>query len=94
MLPFAGQGAAMAIEDAAVLAQCLGEAANDGAAAALARYSGLRVARVARVQELARRNGRIYHLGGAAALARDLAIRTIGPQRLLARQGWIYDWRP
>jgi salicylate hydroxylase len=97
MLPFAAQGAGMAIEDAAVLAQCLGEAANesaDGTSAALARYTGLRRARVARVQELAQRNGRIYHLDGAAALARDLAIRAMGPQRLRARQDWIYNWRP
>jgi salicylate hydroxylase len=97
MLPFAAQGAGMAIEDAAVLAQCLGEAANesaDGAAAALARYTSLRRARVARVQALAQRNGQIYHLGGAAALARDLAIRAMGPRRLLARQDWIYNWRP
>jgi salicylate hydroxylase len=97
MLPFAAQGAGMAIEDAAVLAQCLGEAANesaDGAAAALARYTSLRRARVARVQALAQRNGQIYHLGGAPALARDLAIRAMGPRRLLARQDWIYNWRP
>ncbi|OJU28676.1 MAG: monooxygenase [Nitrobacter sp. 62-13] len=96
MLPFAAQGAGMAIEDAAVLAQCLGEAANEnaGAAAALARYTGLRRARVARVQALAERNGRISHLAGAAALARDLVIKAIGPQRMLARQDWIYNWRP
>jgi salicylate hydroxylase len=96
MLPFAAQGAGMAIEDAAVLAQCL-EAANEsagGVAAALARYTSLRRARVARVQALAQRNGRIYHLGGAAALARDLAIRAMGPRRLLARQDWIYNWSP
>jgi salicylate hydroxylase len=95
MLPFAAQGAGMAIEDAAVLARCLGEAANESVAAvALARYTGLRRARVARVQELAQRNGWIYHLEGAAALARDLAIRAMGPQRLRARQDWIYDWWP
>ena len=97
MLPFAAQGAGMAIEDAAVLARCLGAAADegaDGAAAALTRYTGLRRARVARVHDLAQRNGRIYHLGGVAALARDLAIRAMGPQRMLARQDWIYDWRP
>ncbi len=97
MLPFAAQGAGMAIEDAAVLAQCLGEAANgnaESAASALARYAGLRRARVARVQDTAQLNGRIYHLGGVAASARDLAIRAMGPQRMLARQDWIYSWRP
>ena len=42
MLPFAAQGAGMAIEDAAVLAKCLGEAAGDNGAgipAALKRYA-------------------------------------------------------
>jgi len=29
----------------------------------------------------------------ALALARDLAIKAMGPQRMLARQDWIYDWR-
>jgi salicylate hydroxylase len=95
MLPFAAQGAGMAIEDAAVLAKCLGGLGENAAGipAALQRYAGLRRARVTRVQRAARRNGKIYHLGGAAALARDLFIRAIGPQRMLARQDWIYDWR-
>jgi len=91
MLPFAAQGAGMAIEDAAVLAQCLGESADAGAA--LARYTHLRRERVARVQRLAQRNGQIYHLKGAAAAARDLVIRMMGPQRMLKRQDWIYSWR-
>jgi salicylate hydroxylase len=95
MLPFAAQGAAMAIEDAAVLAKCLAGTGDSAAqiAPALKRYAALRRARVARVARTARRNGKVYHLSGAAALARDLFIRAIGPQRLLARQDWIYDWR-
>jgi salicylate hydroxylase len=28
------------------------------------------------------------------ALARDIAMQALGGERLLARQGWIYDWRP
>lgn len=96
MLPFAAQGAGMAIEDAAVLAKCLGDGAGEtaaGIAAALKRYGRLRRARVIRVQHAARRNGTIYHLSGPAALARDWFIRAMGPQRMLARQDWIYDWR-
>jgi salicylate hydroxylase len=95
MLPFAAQGAAMAIEDAAVLAKCLAGAGDSAARIppALQRYAGLRRARVARVQRTARRNGKVYHLSGAAALARDLFISAIGPPRMLARQDWIYDWR-
>jgi salicylate hydroxylase len=96
MLPFAAQGAGMAIEDAAVLAKCLGEGAGESAAgipAVLKRYARLRRSRVARVQRAARQAGRIYHLTGPAAFARDLTIKAMGPSRMLARQDWIYDWR-
>jgi salicylate hydroxylase len=96
MLPFAAQGAGMAIEDAAVLAKCLGEGAGESAAgipAALKRYARLRRSRVARVQRAARQAGRIYHLTGPAAFARDLTIKAMGARRMLARQDWIYDWR-
>ena len=96
MLPFAAQGAGMAIEDAAVLAKCLSEDHADTAATvavALKRYARLRRTRVARVQRTARSSGRIYHLIGPAALARDLTMRALGPERMLARQDWIYDWR-
>ncbi len=60
MLPFAAQGAGMAIEDAAVLAKCLGETQNEGGPtipAALKRYARLRRPRVARVQRTARQAG-------------------------------------
>ncbi|MET4256931.1 salicylate hydroxylase [Bradyrhizobium sp. S3.12.5] len=97
MLPFAAQGAGMAIEDTAVLARHLSvEAAENaaGVAAALKQYGLIRQARVRKVQRTARQQGRIYHLGGPFALARDLAIRALGPDRMLARQDWIYGWRP
>jgi salicylate hydroxylase len=101
MLPFAAQGAGMAIEDAAVLARCLGESRlsesqsenGPAIAAALRRYARERRPRVSRMQRAARQAGRIYHLTGPAAFARDLAIRAMGPARMLARQNWIYDWR-
>ncbi len=96
MLPFAAQGAGMAIEDAAVLAKCLGEVRGDGGPAipaAMQRYARLRRPRVGRVQRAARQQGRIYHLAGPAADARDLAIRLMGAERMLARQDWIYGWR-
>jgi salicylate hydroxylase len=96
MLPFAAQGAGMAIEDAAVLAKTLSESRLDGAegvTTALKAYAALRRPRVSKVQRTARRQGQIYHLGGPMALVRDLTIRALGPQRLLARQSWIYDWR-
>ena len=96
MLPFAAQGAGMAIEDAAVLAKCLGETQREGGpsiASAMQIYARARRSRISRVQRTARQNGRIYHLTGPMAFARDLAIKAMGPARMLARQDWIYDWR-
>jgi salicylate hydroxylase len=95
MLPFAAQGAGMAIEDAAVLAECLGPVGDDAAAIApaLARYAALRQPRVTLIQRTARQSGQIYHLRGPMALARDLAMRALGAERLQARQDWIYDWK-
>ncbi|MDR6663341.1 salicylate hydroxylase [Tardiphaga robiniae] len=95
MLPFAAQGAGMAIEDAAVLAECLAAAGHDAAAIApaLARYAALRQPRVGLIQRTARQSGQIYHLRGPMALARDLAMRALGAERLQARQDWIYNWK-
>ena len=95
MLPFAAQGAGMAIEDAAVLATCLAPFVNDTARipAALQRYAAIRRGRVGRVQRLARKSGRIYHLRWPMALARDMVIKAIGAPSLQLRQDWIYDWQ-
>lgn len=92
MLPFAAQGAGMAIEDAAVIAKCL-DASRTNPTKAFAQYAGLRAARVARVQRTARKNGQTYHLGGPVGFARDQVIRVLGGSRLLSRQDWIYDWK-
>jgi 2-polyprenyl-6-methoxyphenol hydroxylase-like FAD-dependent oxidoreductase len=95
MLPFAAQGAGMAIEDAAVLAKCLSEGGSDaaGVTAALRKYARQRRSRVTKIQRLAARQGRIYHMTGLMAAARDLFIRALGGKRMLSRQDWIYDWR-
>ena len=88
MTPFLAQGAAQAIEDADALARRLGE--TDDVAKALAAYSGDRVARATRVQRDALTQGRIYHMSGPLAFARDLTMRALGAQRLLARYDWLY----
>jgi salicylate hydroxylase len=93
MLPYLAQGAAMAIEDAAVAAQCLARMPDD-AAAALRAYCAIRRVRTARVQRLAGRNGTRYHLAGAHARLRDTALRMVGGTRLLRHYDWLYDWRP
>jgi salicylate hydroxylase len=93
MLPYLAQGAAMAIEDAAVVAQWLAREPDDPRRA-LRSYSALRRARAWKVQRLSARNGRRYHLTGARAMLRDAAMRALGGARLLHHYDWIYDWRP
>jgi salicylate hydroxylase len=89
MLPFLAQGGAMAIEDAAVLAQCV--SSND-TAADLERYAQMREPRIKRVAKAAAGNGRIYHLGQALAPMRNLAMQHLG-ERITRRYDWIYTWR-
>jgi salicylate hydroxylase len=91
MLPFAAQGAAQAIEDAAVLSKCLsnGNQKQD----ALNAFEKARLSRVKRVVKTARRNGQIYHLSGIAAMVRNLGISNISGEKLLAKQDWIYRWK-
>lgn len=93
MLPFLAQGAAMAIEDAAVLSQCLARTPDD-VTGALRAYSAIRRMRAWKVQRLAARNGRRYHLGGLPGMVRDAAMRMMGGTRLLGHYDWLYDWRP
>jgi salicylate hydroxylase len=92
MLPFLAQGAAMAIEDAAILTAHLAKSPDDPAAA-MRRYERERRPRTAKVQQAARSNAKIYHLG-LGALARDFFLRRSGGNGLLARYDWLYDWKP
>lgn len=88
ILPFLAQGAAQAIEDAAAVATAI--SATRDLASAFAIYSAARQARARRVQETSRHLGRLYHLGGAAAAARNAGMRMLGGRRLLARYDWLY----
>lgn len=75
-LPFMAQGAAMAIEDGAVLARCM--AAGDDVPASLERYESLRRARTAGIQNGSRRNARVFHMSGLKAWARNRAAKRAG----------------
>ena len=92
MLPFLAQGAAMAIEDAAVLADMLARFGDDPADA-LRAYEGARHHRTARAQRASRAQGRIYGLSGPEASLRNLAMRMMGSESLLSRQNWLYSWQ-
>lgn len=95
MLPFQAQGAAMGIEDAAVLASLLPLDGDDTAIeAALQRFYTLRQPRTARVQATARANGVDFHAGNPlATLALRLPLArmtTTRPDALMARWDWLY----
>ena len=88
MLPYLAQGAGMAIEDAAAVAQCLQQAPGDDAKALLA-YAHKRWRRNARVQARAQRNGKIFHATGLTAWARDAAMGVLG--RRILDVPWLYQ---
>jgi salicylate hydroxylase len=92
MLPFLAQGAGMAVEDAAVVADCLARFRNP--ADGLREYEAVRAARTARAQQMSRKQGRIYGLRGPEARVRDVGMSLLGGERLLARQDWLYSWKP
>jgi len=79
-LPYMAQGAAMAIEDAAVLAGCMERYTN--IATALTEYEGLRRQRTAGIQAGSRRNARVFHMSGIQAWLRNRAASTAGRRTL------------
>ena len=76
MLPFLAQGAAMAIEDGAVLANCIDN--FDEVEEALKYFEKIRKPRTSYVQSAARRNAKVHHLSGFAAILRNLVMGYIG----------------
>ncbi|GAB7192608.1 FAD-dependent monooxygenase [Kineococcus sp. NUM-3379] len=94
--PNLGQGACLALEDAAVLAHHLSAAHPGGdVGAALAAYDRERRPRVAALLARSRQVGRLTLLRTPLAVAaRDAALR-LTPARLASRQAaGIWSWRP
>jgi 2-polyprenyl-6-methoxyphenol hydroxylase-like FAD-dependent oxidoreductase len=89
VLPYLAQGAALAIEDAVNLAASL-KACGGDALVAFPRYQSLRMERGARVQAQAARFGRLYHLRGPAAFARNFLLGRRRPESLLQSFDWLY----
>jgi salicylate hydroxylase len=92
MTPFAAQGAAMAIEDAATLAAAVaGAPANHSQA--LVSWEAARKARIAMVARRGSLNQLAWHAAGPVALARDLVRKMRPGERLAADLDWLYGWR-
>lgn len=92
MLPYAAQGAAMAIEDAWILAHALVRSGTLPAAFSL--YERLRRPRVERVVDRVAFHERIYHLPFPLSLGRDTVLRLRSPEALRRDLAWLYDWQP
>jgi 2-polyprenyl-6-methoxyphenol hydroxylase-like FAD-dependent oxidoreductase len=92
--PASGQGAAMAFEDAVVLAKCLRD--RPDIATAFTAYEGLRRERVERVVEQGKRNGNQKAAGPVGRVLRDLFMPIM--LKALTRSGkltqnWLYDYQ-
>ncbi len=85
-LPFMAQGAAMAIEDAAVLSVCLTSSAH--VAADLQRYETLRRPRTAKIQTGSRRNATVFHMTGVKAWLRNRAANQAGARSMASLFGY------
>ncbi len=87
-LPYMAQGAAMAIEDAAVLARALDT--NRPLADALQVYQNHRAPRAARVVNESTEMADLYHIADAAEMKKAFHDRNIAA----SRNGWLYPYDP
>lgn len=92
MLPFFAQGAAQAIEDAVVLADCLRDANAESVGQALQRYDDIRRPRASQVQIMSRGRELRNHLpDGPEQQQRDLEFANGDPLR---QSAWLYGHDP
>jgi salicylate hydroxylase len=91
MTPFAAQGAAMAIEDAATLADVIADFPAD-LAGSLQIWENLRRPRVAKAARRGAVNRLAWHAAGPVAIARNLFLAMRSPEKLAADLDWLYGW--
>lgn len=95
MMPFAAQGAAMALEDAFELA---GTMAGSGGGAslplpqALAAFEALRLPRIDKARKRASLNRFAYHAKGPVRIARDFVFSTRPSEAFLSDFDWLYGY--
>jgi salicylate hydroxylase len=87
-LPYLAQGAAMAIEDAAVLTRTL--SMRDTLADALQLYQRNRIARTSKIVAQSTANRELFHLPSEDAIRAAFAKRNQGADR----NSWLYSYNP
>jgi salicylate hydroxylase len=91
MLPFMGQGAAQAIEDAATLKGCLTKFPHD-VPEALRLYEQLRLPRASRLQRMSETNKTRFHMpDGQAQRERDAQMARGATDWSWAAIAWLYE---
>ncbi len=95
MVPFAAQGAGMALEDAAALVSlCKNANSVDAFIDAFKAFEQARKPRTEAVQDLSAHNGVVYHQTGVIAHIRNLIIKYSGSGIIRRRMDWIWGWQP
>ena len=89
-LPYLAQGAAMALEDACVLAKIL--AGSEDIPGQLRAFTSQRFERTSKIQVKSTQAGKIYHVGIFLRQLRNLALTSLSPERFMDRLAWVYDW--
>jgi salicylate hydroxylase len=87
-LPYMAQGAAMAIEDAAVLSRAFDQ--EDDIAAALDLYQRNRIERTSRVVMESSENRKMFHMSNMDELRTAFAKRDINTER----SKWVFSYDP
>jgi salicylate hydroxylase len=87
-LPYLAQGAAMAIEDGAVLARALGQSGS--VADALQLYQRNRIERTSRIVKGSGANRDLFHLRDQQKMRQAFANRDEGA----SRNAWLYSYNP
>jgi salicylate hydroxylase len=88
-LPYLAQGAAMSLEDAALLQTEL----ISNPKTAFENLSTKRISRTTTLHQSSMRAGQIYHSAGLIAMSRNMALTLCPPQLVQKQLDWIYNYR-
>jgi salicylate hydroxylase len=88
-LPYLAQGAAMALEDAALLQAEL----QSNPKTAFESLSAKRIPRTTKLHQSSMRAGQIYHSSSITAFSRNVALKLMPSTLIQSQLSWIYDYK-